>query len=175
MSGPLDPVHNKFKFYCKLCKTSVSFYSKGAREILRYYRTEGHLRKYQKWRYVHLQETDEVTGIVTHHVRGKDCYVLTPVKQENEKPLFMEIPLVEVCDHFHFYEDYMASIGRVTNPDDLRNSTLISLIGTFVFMDGNFSLLRSLWAKVGQLTNHQALSSSIDWGSATLTVSIFSF
>ena len=35
VSGPLDPVHNKFKFYCMLCKTNVSIYSKGAREILR--------------------------------------------------------------------------------------------------------------------------------------------
>ena len=52
VSGPLDPVHNKFKFYCMLCKTNVSIYSKGAREILRHYRTGGHLRKDQKWRYV---------------------------------------------------------------------------------------------------------------------------
>ena len=92
--GTLDPVHNQFKFYCMLCKTNVSVYSKGAREILRHYRTEGHLRKDQKWRYVHSQETDEVTGIVTHYVRGKDGYVLTPVELEKEKPLFMEIPLL---------------------------------------------------------------------------------
>ena len=127
-----------------LCKTNVSIYSKGALEILRHYRTEGHLRRDQKWRYVHLQEVDEVTGIVTHHVRGRDGYVLTPIELEKEKSLFMETSLVEAGDRFSFYDDYMASIGGVTDPDDLRNSTLISLFGTFVLQDGNFSLLRNL-------------------------------
>ena len=174
VSGPLDPVHKKFKFYCMLCKTNVSIYSKGALEILRHPRTEGHLRRDQKWRYAHLQETDEVTGIITHQVRGRDGYVLTPIELEKEKPLFLETPLVEAGDRFPFYDDYMTSIGELTDPDDLRNSTLISLIGTFVPLDGNFSLLRMFRTKVGQFTNHQALFFSFDWGSATLTVSILS-
>ena len=110
VSGPLDPVHNKFKFYCMLCKTNVSIYSKGARENLRHYRTEGHLRKDQKWRYEHLQETDEITGNVTHQVRGKDGWVLTPVELEKEKPLFMDVPLVEAGDRFPFFEVYMATL-----------------------------------------------------------------
>ena len=171
VSGPVDHVHNKFKFHCMLCKTNVSIFSKGAREILRHYKTEGHLRKDQKWRYIHLQETDETTGVTTHQVRGKDGYVLTPIELEREKPLFLDIPPVETGDRFPFYDDYMASIGGFTNPDDLRTSTLISLIGTFVPRDGNISLLQSLWTRVGVFTNHQALFSSFDWGSATLTVS----
>ena len=32
VTGPLDPVHNKHKFYCQICKTNVSIYSKGAFE-----------------------------------------------------------------------------------------------------------------------------------------------
>ena len=119
--------------------------------------------------YVHLQETDEVTGNVTRQVRGKDGWVLTPVELEREKQLFKDVPLVEAGDRFPFFEDYMTSIGGITNPDDLRTSTLISLI---VPKDGNFSLLQSLWTRVGQFTNHQALFPSSDWGSATLTVSI---
>ena len=154
-----------------LCETSVSIFSKGNREILRHYKTEEHLRKVQKWRYTHLQETDENTGVTTHQVRGKDGYVLTPIELEREKPLFIDVPLVETGDRFRFYDDYMASIGGITNPDDLRTSTLISLIGIFVSKDGNISLLQSLWTRVGVFTNHQALFSSFDWGSATLIVS----
>ena len=45
VSGALDPVYNKFQFYCMLCKTNMSIYSKGARGILRHYKTEGHLRR----------------------------------------------------------------------------------------------------------------------------------
>ena len=51
VTGPLDPVHNKYKFYCQICKTNVSIFSKKAREIVRHYQTESHLRKDQRWRY----------------------------------------------------------------------------------------------------------------------------
>ena len=159
VTGPVDPIHNKFKFYCMLCKTNVSIYSKGAREILRHYKKEGRLRKGQKWRYVHLQETDSNTGVITHQVRGKDGYVLTPFELEREKPRFIDAPLIDALGRYPFYDDYMASIGGITNPSDLRTSTLISLIGTFVSQDGNFSLLQNLWTRVGVFTNHQALFS----------------
>ena len=156
-----------------LCTSKVSIYSNGAREIFRHYKTEGHLRKDQKWRYIHLQETDEDTGVTTHQVRGKDGYVLTPIELEREKPkqLFIDVPLVETGDLFPFFEDYMASIGGITNPDDLRTSTLISIIGTFTPRDGNISSLQNLWTEVGVFTNHRALFSSFDWGSATITPS----
>ena len=72
VSGPLDPLHNRYKFYCQICKTNISIYSKGARENLRHYKTQGHLRRDQKWRYEHLREIDATTGKVTHQVRGKD-------------------------------------------------------------------------------------------------------
>ena len=29
VTGPLDPVHNEYKFYCQICKTNVSIFSKG--------------------------------------------------------------------------------------------------------------------------------------------------
>ena len=164
VSGPVDPIHNKFKFYCMLCKTNVSIFSKGARAILRHYKTEGHLRKDEKWRYAHLQETDEITGVITHQVRGKDGYPLTPIELEREKPFYIDVPLVDTGDRFPFYDDYMASNEGILNPDDLRTSTLISLIGTFVPKDGNISLLQSLWTRVRVFTNHQALFSSFDWG-----------
>ena len=77
---PVDAIHNKFKFYCMLCKRIVSIHCRSAREILRHYKTEGHLRKDQTWRFVHLQEADDVTGATTHQVRGKDDYVLTAIE-----------------------------------------------------------------------------------------------
>ena len=88
-------------------------------------------------------ETDERTGVVTPQVRGEDGNVLTPIELESEKPLFLKVSLVDTGDRFPFYDDYMASIRRSTNPDDLRTSTLISLIGVFVLRDGNISLLKA--------------------------------
>ena len=46
----LDPIHNKHKVYCQFCKTNVSSYSKGAREIVRHYQSQAHLRGDQRWR-----------------------------------------------------------------------------------------------------------------------------
>ena len=92
VSGPVEPIHNKFKFNCMLCKGKV------ITEKLRHYKTEGHLRKDQKWRYIHLQETDDVTGVTTHPVRGKNSYVLTPIELGKEKPFFIDILLVETGD-----------------------------------------------------------------------------
>ena len=106
-------------------------------------------------------------------LRGKDGYVLTPLELEKEKLHFIDVPVVDAGDRYPFYDDYMASIGGLTNSSDLRTSTLISVIGTFVPQDGNLSLLQSLWTKVGVFTNHQALFSSFDWEPATLTVSSF--
>ena len=47
VTSPLDPVHNKHKFYCQICKTNVSIYSKRTREKVWHYQSEAHLRKNQ--------------------------------------------------------------------------------------------------------------------------------
>ena len=66
VTRPLDPAHNRHKFYCQLCKANVSIKTKGAREIIRHYQGEVHLRKDQRWRFEHLSVTDKVTGITRH-------------------------------------------------------------------------------------------------------------
>ena len=86
VSGPVDPRWNPYKFYCQICKTNVSIYGKGAREILRHHSTEKHLRKDQRWRYEHLFEVDPVSKVKIHQVRGKDGKVLTPCQQKLELP-----------------------------------------------------------------------------------------
>ena len=96
VTGPLDPVHNKYEFYCQICKTNVSIFSKGAREIVRHYQTEGHLRKDQRWQYEHLGKLDKVSGTILHAVRGKDGHVLSTFELQKEKPLFESVPLVAI-------------------------------------------------------------------------------
>ena len=72
VTGPLDPEHNRLKFHCQICKTNWSIFSKGAREMIRHYQSESHLRKDQRWRFEHLRSVDKVTWQVRHEVRGKD-------------------------------------------------------------------------------------------------------
>ena len=96
VTGPLDPVHNQHKFYCQNCKTNVSIYSKGAREIIRHYQGESHLRKDQRWRFEHLGVTDQITEITQHQVRGRDGHILTTLELEWKKPYFENAPHVNV-------------------------------------------------------------------------------
>ena len=86
LTGPLDPAHNHYKFYCRICKSNVSIYSKGAREIIRHYQSESHLRKDQLWRFTYLKKVNEITKVVTHQVRGRNGLLLTPLEMEKEKP-----------------------------------------------------------------------------------------
>ena len=168
--GPLDPVHNQHKFYCQICKTNVSIYSKGTREIIRHYQGESHLRKDQRWRFEHLGVTDQLTGITQHQVRGRDGHILTPLELEREKPYFENAPLVNVGEMFPFYDDYIANTGCQQTTEDQRASAQIALIGSFIPHDGNILLLQSQWSRVGDHMNHKEQFSPFDWSSATLTV-----
>ena len=168
--GPLDPVHNQHKFYCQICKTNVSIYSKGTREIIRHYQGESHLRKDQRWRFEHLGVTDQITGITQHQVRGRDGHILTPLELEREKPYFENAPLVNVGEMFPFYDDYIANTGCQQTTEDQRASAQIALIGSFIPHDGNILLLQSQWSRVGDHMNHKEQFSPFDWSSATLTV-----
>ena len=112
---------------------------------------------------------------MTHQVRGKDGYILTPLQLEKEKPLFIDAPLVDIGDKFPFYDDYVATPGGKSNPDELRMTTQISSIGTFVPRGGDLSLLRNLWTQFGVFTSHQGFFSDFDWRADILTVSMISF
>ena len=172
VTGPLDPVHNKHKFFCQICKTNVSICSKGAREISRRYSSEGHLRKDQRWRFEHLGKVDKISGNVIHSVRGRDGHILTPFELEKEKPQFESVPLVDIGPRFPFYDEYMSSAGGLTNFEDIRSGTQISLVGRFVPYFGDLATLQGLWTEVGNFTNHQELFGNLDWSSTRLTVCV---
>ena len=174
VTGPLDPEHNKHKFYCQICKTNVSIFTKGAWEIVRHFQCESHFRKDQRWRYEHLKKKDKVTGRIVHEVRGKKGQLLTPLKLEREKPLFMQAPLVETGCSYPFYEDHMAGLGSVAGQEEIRLCVQISMVALFAPRCGDLCTLELLWSQIGTVTNHQSLFSPYDWGSSTLTVRIVS-
>ena len=171
VTGPLDPEHNKHKFYCQICKTNVSIFSKGAREIVRHFQCESHFRKDQRWRYEHLRKKDKVTGRIVHE-RGKKGQLLTPLELEKEKPFFMQVPLVETGSSNPFYEDHMAGLGSIAGQEEIRLCVQISMVALFAPRCGDLNVLESLWSQIGTVTNHQSLFSPYDWGSSKLTVSI---
>ena len=129
VTGPLDPEHNKHRFYCQICKTNVSIFSKGAREIVRHFQCESHFRKDQRWRFEHLKKKDKVTGQVVHEVRGKKGQLLTPLELEREKPFFMLAPLVETGCSYPFYEDHMAGLGSIAGQEEIHCSLRSPLWG----------------------------------------------
>ena len=137
VTGPLDPEQNKHKFYCQMCKTNVSNFSKGAREIVRHFQCESHFRKDQRWRYEHLKKKDKVTGRIVHEVRGKKGQLLTPLELEKEKPFFMQAPLVETGCSYPFYEDHMAGLGSIAEQEEIRLCVQISMVALFAPLWGS--------------------------------------
>ena len=172
VTGPLDPLDSKYEFYSQICKTNVSIKSIGVRDVVRHYQSDSHLRKDQRWRFKHLANTNEITGVTSHEVRGKDGHVLTPLELEREKPFFIDAPLVDIGDKDPFFDEYMAGIGAFSNPSEILTSMQIFLVGLFVPYCGNIPLLQTLWAQVRVPANHQELFSLFDWGATTLRVSL---
>ena len=175
VTGSLDPEHNRHKFHCQIYKTNVSIFSKGAREIVRHFQCESHIRKDQRWRFEYLKKKDKITGCEIHEVRGKMGQVLTPWELEKEKPFFMKAPLVETGCSYPFYEDYMAGLGSIAGQEEIRLCVLISMVALFAPHCGDLHVLESLWSQIGTVTNYQSLFSPYDWGYATLTVDVISF
>ena len=115
VTGPMDPAHNKHKFFCQICKTNVSMYSKGARKIVRHFQAESQFLEDQRWRYEHLRKKDKVTILVTYENRGKNGQISTPFGLEKEKPYFESAPLVDTGCDYPFNDDYMAGPGTFIN------------------------------------------------------------
>ena len=109
ISGPADPVHNPHMVWCHMCKKTFSIRSKGPLEILRYHRTERHLRRNQRWRYEHFKSVDPISGKVRHRVRGRNGKVLTTIELAKELPKFIHTDLVDVGERFPFYDDFVHS------------------------------------------------------------------
>ena len=74
-----------------------------------------------------------------------------------------------------FYDDFLRGSTTAIVTPITRARTQICLIGEFVPKQGDISLLRSLWAQVGCLTNHRASYCDFDWSEERLTVIIFHF
>ena len=157
VTGPLDPEHNKHKFYCQICMTNVSIYSKGAREIVKHYQAESHLRKDQRWWFEHLRKVGKITGLVRHEVRGNDGQVLTPLELEKEKRFFETVPLVDINDKHPFYDDYKAGTNSSSDPDELRSCAQITLFRHLVPRCGDLLLFQPLWNQVGIAAKRQGL------------------
>ena len=156
ISGPADPIHNPYMFWCHICKKNFSIRSKGTMEILRHHRTEKHLRRDQRWRYEHLKSTDPVTFKTQHRVRGRNGKILSKMELAKELPKFMNVELVDIGESFPFYEDFVR--GRTTpliSPES-RARTQLSMVADFIQSHGDIAILRSMWAKISSFTDHQA-------------------
>ena len=164
VSGPVDPMWNKYKFYCQICKANISIYGKGAREILRHHSTEKHLRKDQRWRYEYLYRVDSITRSKIHQVRGKDGKLLTPYQLELELPEFIDAELVEIGQKLPFYDEYMAGMDYMSSSSDNRARVQLSILAKFLPNNGDLEVLKSFWSDIGVVVNHQAPSSLISTG-----------
>ena len=163
-----EPIHNPHKVWCHMCEKNFSIWTKGPIEILRHHRTEKHVRRDQRWRYEHLKSTDRIAGKVHHRVRGRKGKILTKRELAKELPKVIHTELMDVGERFSFYDDFVQ--GRTTALDrpESRSRTQLRIVADFLGTQGDFSVLRNLWARLSSLTDHQA--SDFDWGEEHMTV-----
>ena len=162
VSGPADPIHNPYMVYCHYCKNNFSIHTKGTMEILRHHRTEKHLRRDQRWWYEHLKSTYPKTLKTQHRVRGKNGKILTKLELAKELPKFIHAELVDIEERFPFYEDVVR--GRTTPliTPEYRARTQLCIVADFIQHHGGIAILRSMWAKIGSFTDHQAALCDFD-------------
>ena len=171
ISGPADPLHNPHMVWCHMCKKNFSVKTKGVVEILRHHRTEKHLRRDQRWRYEYLRSVDPVTGKILHRVRGRNGKILSKVEMAQELPKFIHTELVDVGKRFPFYEDYLKGSTTALVTPLSRSKTQICLVGDFQ-RQGDLTVLRNLWSRVGSFTDYQAAFHDFDWSEERIKVSI---
>ena len=162
--GPMDPLENRYSFYCLICQMNLSCKSKGAQEVLRHHRTEKHLRKDQRWRYEHLRTTDPVSGRTRYEVRDRHGRVLEPYELERELPNFIDVELVEVGPKLPFVDEVESGICRPSTDEETRHQVQMSLVGTFLVTSGDSSALEGLWSNVGVFANRQEMFADFEWG-----------
>ena len=135
--------------WCHICKRKFSIKTKGTLEILRYHRSEKHLRRDQTWRYEHLVTVDTVTGKVQLRVRGRDGKILDELKFSDELPKFIHAELIDIGERYFFYEDIMKSHTPALVTPESRSRTQLYIIADFIKDQCNFLLLRNLRARLG--------------------------
>ena len=149
ISGPADPLHNPHMVWCHICKKNFSIKSKGPYEILRYHRTDRHLRRDQRWRYEHLRSVDPVSGKVQHRVRGANGKILTKIELANQLPKFINAELVDIGEKLPFYEDFIRGTTTALVTQEARIKTQLCLVGDFITTIGDLTVLRNLWSRMG--------------------------
>ena len=144
-------------------------------EILRHHRTEKHLRRDQRWRYEYLKSTDPITLKTQHRVRGRNGKILSRIELAKELPKFIHVELVDIGERFPFYEDFVRGRTAPLVTPESRARTQLSMVADFIQSYGDITILRSMWAKISSITDHQASLCDFDWGEERMTVSIICF
>ena len=173
ISGPTNPLKNKYRVFCHICKKNLSMYSKGPREIERHFKTERHLRRDERWRYEYLRTVDPVTGEDIHQVRGRDTKVLTKFELAKELPHFIDTELVELGERRPFYHEFIGEHPTSTLVEESRAATQLAVLGSFVGSCGNIQLLQRLWGHIGSYSQQQESFQNFTWDSDSLAVSTF--
>ena len=65
----------------------------------------------------------------------------------------------------------MSGADHMASSPQNRARIQFSILGHYLPLSGDISVLRTLWQHTGTVVNHQALFADIDWSTAKLSVS----
>ena len=164
---PADPLHNPHMVWCHMCNKNFSVKTKGWSKFLGT---------------IEPKNTSEGTSVGDTSISG----AFTPSQEKSniglegrssvklnwreELPKFIHTELVDVEERFSFYEDYLKGSTTALVTPQSRAKTQICLIGDFIQRQGDLTVHRILWSRVGSFTDYQAAFHDFEWSGERLTV-----
>ena len=88
-------------------------------------------------------------------VRVKDGKLHTPNQLELKLPKFIDAAFVDIGDQMPFYQDHMTGPQRFVTSSDDKVRAQICVLGSFLPVFGNISVLRGFWGSLGTVMDHK--------------------
>ena len=165
VTGPDDPLNNRYSFYCMFYKRNISMRTRGLYELKRHFQRDCHFRADQRLR----------EKICPGKLRGRDGRVLYGSKLEAEREVYMELDLPELSHKRPFYYDVLEGKPFTFATEEDRIRVQINLLTIFLISGGQLWALEDYWTQVGVATGHSASMADFSWSPARIFVSNFDF
>ena len=161
-TGPVDPLNNRYSFYCMLCIRNISMKTRG---LKRHFQRDCHFRADQRLR----------EKVCPGKIRSRDRRVLYGSRLEAEREVYMELYLPELSHKRPFYYDVLEGKPfRFTTEEDRIRIQSNSLI-IFLRSGGQLWALEDYWTQVGEATGHSVSIADFNWSPARISVSNLDF
>ena len=152
-TGLDDPLNKRHKFYCRICRVSVSMSARGVCEVKRHYRCPNHLHPDQQFR----------NKCFAQAVKRKDARFLRGNQIVAERKIYIDWQVLEMDQKCPFHHDVLEGrpfmFTRVVDWVRIQLHVLTTLLRG----GGQLWALEDFWTQVGNLSGNSAATCDFNW------------